>query len=85
MANELFIPLDADWELSFNLDNAVKYISRTGTKEDKIKDLRMAIQCIELEIEELDPHYISSENRIMRLKKRLNAVYGINKEEKSNE
>lgn len=37
---------------------------------------------IEFELEELDPHYISSENRIMRLKKRLNAIYGVNKEEK---
>lgn len=54
MANELFIPLDADWELSFNLDNAVKYISRTGRKEDKIKDLKKAIQCIKLEIKELE-------------------------------
>lgn len=72
----------ADWGLNFNLGNAVKYISRAGRKEDKIEDLRKAIQYIEFEIEELDPHYISSENRIMNLKKRLNAVYGANKEEK---
>ena len=75
----------ADWGLNFNLGNAVKYISRAGRKGDKIEDLRKAIQYIEFEIEELDPHYMSSENRIMRLKKRLNAVYGVNKEEKSNE
>ena len=75
----------ADWGLNFNLGNAVKYISRVGRKEDRIKDLQKAIQYIEFEIEELDPHYMSSENRIMRLKKRLNAVYGMNKEEKSNE
>lgn len=75
----------ADWGLNFNLGNAVKYISRVGRKGDRIKDLQKAIQYIEFELEELDPHYMSSENRIMRLKKRLNAVYGMNKEEKSNE
>lgn len=75
----------ADWGLNFNLGNAVKYISRAGRKGDKIEDLRKAIQYIEFEIEELDPHYMSSENRIMKLKKRLNAVYGVNKEEKSHE
>lgn len=75
----------ADWGLNFNLGNAVKYISRAGRKGDKIEDLQKAIQYIEFEIEELDPHYMSSENRIMRLKKRLNAVYGVNKEEKSHE
>ena len=73
----------ADWGLNFNLGNAVKYISRAGRKGDKIEDLRKAIQYIEFEIEELDPHYISSENRIMELKTRLNAIYGVNnKEEK---
>lgn len=72
----------ADWRLNFNLGNAVKYISRAGRKGDKIEDLQKAIQYIEFELEELDPHYISSENRIMSLKKRLNAVYGANKEEK---
>lgn len=75
----------ADWGLNFNLGNAVKYISRAGRKGDKIEDLRKAIQYIEFEIEELDPNYMSSENRIMRLKKRLNAVYGMNKEEKEDE
>lgn len=75
----------ADWGLNFNLGNAIKYISRAGRKGDKIEDLKKAIQYIEFEIEELDPHYISSENRIMKLKMRLNAaysVYGIKKEEK---
>lgn len=75
----------ADWGLNFNLGNAIKYISRAGRKGDKIEDLKKAIQYIEFEIEELDPHYMSSENRIMRLKMRLNAaysVYGIKKEEK---
>lgn len=71
----------ADWGLNFNLGNAVKYISRAGRKGNKIEDLQKAIQYIEFEIEELDPNYISSENRIMKLKKRLNAIYGVNKEE----
>nr|DAF83559.1 MAG TPA: nucelotide kinase [Caudoviricetes sp.] len=76
----------ADWGLNFNLGNAVKYISRAGRKGDKIEDLKKAIQYIEFEIEELDPNYISSENRIMKLKTRLNAIYGVNnKEEKSYE
>lgn len=65
----------ADWGLNFNLGNAVKYISRAGRKGDRIEDLRKAIQYIEFEI-------MSSKNRIMRLKKQLNAVYGIKKEEK---
>lgn len=72
----------ADWGLNFNLGNAVKYISRVGRKGDRIEDLQKAIQYIEFELEELDPHYISSANRIMRLKKWLNAFYGVNKEEK---
>lgn len=73
----------ADWGLNFNLGNAVKYISRAGRKGDKIEDLRKAILYIEFEIEELDPNYISSEKRIMKLKTRLNAIYGVNnKEEK---
>lgn len=64
--------------LNFNLGNAVKYVSRAGRKGDKIEDLLKAIQYIEFEIEE-------SKNRIMRLKKRLNAVYGMNKEDVKHE
>lgn len=46
----------ADWHLSFNLGNAVKYISRCGKKETspKIEDLRKAIRYIEFEIEEFE-------------------------------
>lgn len=46
-------PIDVinDWELGFNLGNAVKYISRAGRKEDKIKDLTKAIDYIQYEIE----------------------------------
>lgn len=42
-----------DWGLDFNLGNAVKYISRAGRKENKIEDLKKAIQYIEFEIDEL--------------------------------
>lgn len=44
----------SDWELNFNLGNAVKYISRTGRKVDAIEDLKKAIQYIQFEIEELE-------------------------------
>lgn len=67
----------ADWGLNFNLGNAVKYISRAGRKGDKIEDLQKAIQYIEFELEELDPNYMSSESRIMRLKNRLNVIYSV--------
>lgn len=53
----------ADWDLNFNLGNAVKYIARAGRKNDKIEDLRKAIQYIEFEIEEC-------------VKKELNRNYG---------
>lgn len=43
-----------DWNLNFNLGNAVKYIARAGRKGDTIEDLRKAIQYIEFEIEELE-------------------------------
>lgn len=43
-----------DWQLNFNLGNAVKYISRAGRKGDMVEDLRKAIQCIEFEIEEIE-------------------------------
>lgn len=43
-----------DWELNFNLGNAVKYISRAGRKGDALEDLKKAKQYIEFEIEELE-------------------------------
>lgn len=42
-----------DWDLNFNLGNAVKYISRAGRKIDKIEDLEKAIRYIEFELEAL--------------------------------
>lgn len=46
----------ADWGLSFNLGNAVKYISRGGRKKTstKVEDLMKAIHYIEFEIEEIE-------------------------------
>lgn len=43
-----------DWNLSFCLGNAIKYIARAGRKGDKAEDLRKAIQYIEFEIEEIE-------------------------------
>lgn len=47
----------ADWDLNFNLGNAVKYLARAGRKGDKIEDLRKAIQYIEFEIDECSKAY----------------------------
>lgn len=45
-------PIDviADWDLSFCLGNAVKYISRAGRKDDTIQDLKKAVWYLEREI-----------------------------------
>lgn len=40
-----------DWELNFNLGNALKYISRCNHKGNKIKDLEKALYYIRREIE----------------------------------
>lgn len=42
-----------DWDLGFNLGNAIKYISRAGRKGNAIEDLNKAIQYIRFEIERL--------------------------------
>lgn len=39
-----------DWDLNFNLGNAVKYLSRAGRKGDKVEDLRKAQEYIQFEI-----------------------------------
>ena len=41
----LFEPIEVinDWQLDFDLGNVVKYISRAGRKDDKIKDLEKAL------------------------------------------
>lgn len=40
-----------DWELNFNLGNAVKYIGRADYKGNKVEDLRKAMWYIDREIE----------------------------------
>ena len=49
-----FEPKDviADWELGFNLGNALKYISRCGRKGDPVEDLQKAKEFIDFEISE---------------------------------
>lgn len=44
-----------DWDLNFNLGNAVKYISRNGRKDGNtaLQDLQKAKQYIEFEIDYL--------------------------------
>lgn len=44
-----------DWDLNFNLGNAVKYIARNGRKdgESAVKDLRKAVTYINFEIDYL--------------------------------
>lgn len=47
-----FEPVDVinDWELTYNIGNAVKYLSRAGRKGDRIEDLKKAIFYIHYEI-----------------------------------
>ena len=42
-----------DWNLGFNLGNAVKYIGRAGHKDDIVQDLKKAKWYIEREIKRL--------------------------------
>ena len=51
--NRKFEPIDViiDWDLDFCLGNALKYISRSGRKDDAIEDLKKAIWYLNQEIE----------------------------------
>ena len=53
-----FEPKDVirDWDLNFNLGNAVKYISRNGRKDDNtaLQDLKKARQYLDFEIDFLE-------------------------------
>lgn len=42
------------WGLNFNLGSAIKYISRSGRKDDAIQDLKKARQFLEFEIDALE-------------------------------
>jgi hypothetical protein len=52
-----------DWDLNFNLGNAVKYIARNGRKdgESAVKDLRKAVTYINFEIDYLEGNNESKE------------------------
>ena len=43
-----------DWNLDWNLGNAVKYISRAGRKDDPVKDLKKAMQYLDWAIEDFE-------------------------------
>ena len=56
VAGRQFEPKDVirDWDLNFNLGNAVKYLSRAGRKLDKVEDLKKAQQYIQFEIDAIE-------------------------------
>ena len=43
-----------DWQMNFNLGNALKYLSRAGHKDDIIQDLKKAKWSIDREIQRLE-------------------------------
>lgn len=43
-----------DWNLGFNLGNAVKYISRAGRKDDIVQELKKAQEYLQFEIEAIE-------------------------------
>jgi transcriptional regulator with XRE-family HTH domain len=43
-----------DWNLNFNLGNAVKYISRAGHKDNIVQDLKKAMWYLDREIQRLE-------------------------------
>ena len=43
-----------DWNLNFNLGNAVKYISRAGHKDDIVQDLKKSLWYIDREIQRIE-------------------------------
>lgn len=51
-----FEPKDVirDWDLNFNLGNAVKYLARAGRKADLVEDLKKAQQYIQFELDAIE-------------------------------
>ena len=47
------IDIIEDWQMNFNLGNALKYLSRAGHKDDIIQDLKKAKWYIDREIQRL--------------------------------
>lgn len=60
-----------DWDLDWNLGNAVKYISRAGRKDDPVKDLKKARKYLDWAIEERSRF-------LLRRPRRKNRVYNSN-------
>lgn len=56
------IKVIADWNLNYNLGNALKYISRAGRKGDYIQDLEKALYYLQAEI---DAHPQPKETRTL--------------------
>lgn len=54
------------WELSFNLGNTVKYISRAGKKGSKLEDLKKAYFYLEREIKMMETAELSESNTLQR-------------------
>ena len=52
----MYEPIDVinDWDLGFDLGNAVKYISRAGRKNDAVEDLKKAVFYINHKISMLE-------------------------------
>ena len=48
------IDIIKDYDLNFNLGNSLKYICRSGKKENQIQDLKKAIDYLQREIEYLE-------------------------------
>jgi hypothetical protein len=59
-----FEPKDVirDWELNFNLGNAVKYISRAGRKDDIVQDLKKAQEYIQFELDAIEAERLAKVN-----------------------
>lgn len=55
-AGRKFEPKDVirDWDLNFNLGNAVKYLARAGRKDDIVQDLKKAQEYIQFEIDAIE-------------------------------
>jgi len=47
------IDICKDYDLNFNKGNAVKYLCRSGKKDDEISDLLKAVEYLEREIQHI--------------------------------
>lgn len=72
-----FEPKDVirDWDLNFNLGNAVKYLARAGRKGDMVEDLKKAQQYIQFEIDALAAE--GKQEKKQRAEKEPNNAYSV--------